>query len=163
QPEQPQQQPQPAQPPKGIDLVPTRPPTDIFRPPPPPQPPSEETPPPGGQASQAPPIVPETPAIEETDLAANETAGGPAAVAHRAGAGGIAPAASSAAPAPAVAKAGFPAVEGAQGGAAVQLWVNPKGVEVAPGDRFTVRLEASALDPVSHLPLTLAYDPKVLA
>jgi hypothetical protein len=36
-------------------------------------------------------------------------------------------------------------------------------VEVAPGDRFTVRLEANALDPVSHLPLTLSYDPKVLA
>ena len=47
--------------------------------------------------------------------------------------------------------------------AAVELWLTPQGVTVAPGDRFEVRIEANALDPVSHLPLTLAYDPKVLA
>jgi hypothetical protein len=148
----PQAQPgqQPAQPPKGIDLVPSRPPTDIFRPAPPPQPqpPDENPPPQGGQARNAAPNA--VPGVV------------PATIAGIGGTGGIA--------LPAVAKASLQSgVEGAQGvaggsqGAAVELWLNPKGVEVAPGDRFTVRLEANALDPVSHLPLTLSYDPKVLA
>ncbi|HEV7516706.1 MAG TPA: cohesin domain-containing protein, partial [Thermoanaerobaculia bacterium] len=157
-PAQPQQQ--PAQPPKGIDLVPSRPPTDIFRPAPPPQPPqppqppTEDNSPPGGQAET---VTPEAlPAVVPA-----ATASGGAGRAHRADRAGVA--------LPAVAKASLhSAIEGAEGvggsqGAAVELWLTPKGVEVAPGDRFTVRLEANALDPVSHLPLILAYDPKALA
>jgi general secretion pathway protein D len=146
---------QPAQPPKGIDLAPSRPPTDIFRPAPPPQPPQPPTdePPPGGQASS---VTPEGSEVPAGPVASAAALVGTAAV-----------------PAGArIAKASLQsAVEGAEGvggsqsaqGAAVELWLTPKGVEVAPGDRFTVQIEANALDPVSHLPLTLAYDPKVLA
>src|SRR5882724_821494 len=148
---------QPAQPPKGIDLVPSRPPTDIFRPPQPQQPPSEEVPPPNGQAANT-PAAREDLVAEDLDVASG-AASGPAAV--------KAPAATAASVTPAtplIAKASLhSSVQGASGGAAVDLWVNPKGVEVAPGDRFAVRIEANALDPVSHLPLTLSYDPKVLA
>ena len=39
----------------------------------------------------------------------------------------------------------------------------PVDLAVAPGDTFEVTLEARALDPVSHLPVTLTFDPKVLA
>ncbi len=39
----------------------------------------------------------------------------------------------------------------------------PVDLAVAPGDTFEVTLEARALDAVSHLPMTLSYDPKVLA
>ncbi len=39
----------------------------------------------------------------------------------------------------------------------------PEKIAVAPGDTFEVTLEARALDPVSHLPLTLSFDPEVLA
>ncbi|MEA2694342.1 MAG: ral secretion pathway protein, partial [Acidobacteriota bacterium] len=113
-----------------------------------PQPADENPPPQGGQAKNAAPEA--VPAVV------------PAAIGGAGGTGSLA--------LPAVAKASLQSgVEGAQGvaggsqGAAVELWLNPKGVEVAPGDRFTVRLEANALDPVSHLPLTLSYDPKVLA
>jgi hypothetical protein len=68
---------------------------------------------------------------------------------------------------------GAPAVEagGADEGSAdegsaaesVRLWITPQAVSVAPGDRFEVRMEVSALDPISHLPLALSFDPAVLA
>jgi len=44
----------------------------------------------------------------------------------------------------------------------IRLWISPRRLEAQPGDTFTVRLEASAATPVSHLPLTLTFDPKVL-
>jgi hypothetical protein len=34
---------------------------------------------------------------------------------------------------------------------------------VAPGDTFEVKVQAEAGQPVSHLPLSLSFDPKVLA
>lgn len=49
------------------------------------------------------------------------------------------------------------------GAAAVRVSLVPRLLAVAPGDRFEVRLEAAAGRPVSHLPLTLSYDPAVLA
>jgi general secretion pathway protein D len=36
-------------------------------------------------------------------------------------------------------------------------------LRVTPGEVFEVRLQASAVRPLSHLPLTLEYDPAVLA
>jgi hypothetical protein len=39
----------------------------------------------------------------------------------------------------------------------------PGKLTVGPGDTFEVRLQAEARQPVSHLPLTLSFDPKVLA
>jgi general secretion pathway protein D len=155
---------QPAQPPKGIDLVPTQPPSDIFRPAQPAQPPADENPPPNGQAANEAPEIEESAALPVAsalgDGAASvasqpDSTGGGTAV----GRGG----------APHVAKASLRAsVEGAGGvgssqGAAVELSLTPQGLTVAPGDRFSVQIEASALDPVSHLPMTLAYDAKVLA
>ncbi|HEX6200185.1 MAG TPA: secretin N-terminal domain-containing protein [Thermoanaerobaculia bacterium] len=45
----------------------------------------------------------------------------------------------------------------------VVLRMVPAELEVAPGDTFEVVLEARALAPVSHLPLTLLFDPAVVA
>ncbi len=45
----------------------------------------------------------------------------------------------------------------------VVLRMVPEELTVAPGDTFEVTLEARALDPVSHLPATLTFDPEVLA
>lgn len=45
----------------------------------------------------------------------------------------------------------------------VELRMVPSELEVAAGDTFEVALEARALAPVSHLPLTLRFDPEVLA
>ena len=46
---------------------------------------------------------------------------------------------------------------------AVRLWLAPGRLTVAPGDTFEVRVQAEAGQPVSHLPLSLSFDPKVLA
>ena len=45
----------------------------------------------------------------------------------------------------------------------VELRMVPAEVRVAPGDTFELALEARALAPVSHLPVTLLFDPAVLA
>ncbi|HUF78303.1 MAG TPA: secretin N-terminal domain-containing protein [Thermoanaerobaculia bacterium] len=45
----------------------------------------------------------------------------------------------------------------------VELRMVPVEVRVAPGDAFELAIEARALAPVSHLPLTLLFDPAVLA
>ena len=44
----------------------------------------------------------------------------------------------------------------------VRLRLTPETLRVSPGDRFELRLEVDALDPVSHLPLTVGYDARVL-
>jgi general secretion pathway protein D len=44
----------------------------------------------------------------------------------------------------------------------VELRMVPAELAVAPGDTFEVVLEARALSPVSHLPLTLLFDPAVV-
>jgi hypothetical protein len=46
---------------------------------------------------------------------------------------------------------------------AVRLWLVPGRLTVAPGDTFEVRVQAQAGQPVSHLPLSLSFDPEVLA
>lgn len=51
----------------------------------------------------------------------------------------------------------------AGGEAAARVWLVPRRAAVVPGESFEVRLEASAVRPLSHLPLTLEYDPAVLA
>jgi general secretion pathway protein D len=51
----------------------------------------------------------------------------------------------------------------AGGEAAARVWLVPQRLNVAPGEVFEVRLQASAVRPLSHLPLTLEYDPAVLA
>jgi general secretion pathway protein D len=126
----------PQQPPGGVNLVPSAPPSDIFRqptqptePPPPPPPPDEEPPPPGGLVSQRP-------------------ASGTAALAV-----------------PASYKAGETDVitaEAAAAAPAVRLWLTPGKLSVSPGDTFEVRVQADAGRAVSHLPISLSFDPKVL-
>ncbi|HEX9671512.1 MAG TPA: secretin N-terminal domain-containing protein [Thermoanaerobaculia bacterium] len=122
-------------PPPGVDLVPTAPPSDIFRQPePPPEPeeqPVEEEEPPGGAA-----------AVEEQleGVPAADAVAGLRLAAATAGSSTEAAAASN-----------------------VRLWLAPQAVAVAPGDLFEVRLQAASAIPLSHLPVALAFDPKVLA
>ncbi len=130
---------EPQQPPGGVNLVPSAPPSDIFRQPqpqqptePPPPPPEEEVPPPGG-------------------LVSGRTASGTAALAV-----------------PASIKAGeadtaeVMTAETAAAAPAVRLWLTPGKLSVSPGDTFEVRVQAEAGRAVSHLPLSLSFDPKVL-
>jgi general secretion pathway protein D len=125
----------PPPPPTGVELVPTAPPGDIFRPPTPPEPeppPDEEPPPPGGLTSQRNAsgtaiLAPAAPAVTTSALQAEAV-----------------PAAARKAP-------------------AVRLWLAPARLTVAPGDRFEVRVQATANQAVSHLPLSLQFDPAVLA
>lgn len=121
------------QPPAGVNLVPSAPPSDIFRQPAQPTeppPPEEEVPPPGGLVSQRP-------------------ASGTASLAV-----------------PASFKAGgtdLVTAEAAAAGQGVRLWLTPGKLSVSPGDTFEVRVQADAGQAVSHLPLSLAFDPRVLA
>ena len=48
-------------------------------------------------------------------------------------------------------------------GAAVRLWLLPRRLTVNAGDRFEVAVQVSADRPISHLPLTLVFDPSLLA
>ncbi len=45
----------------------------------------------------------------------------------------------------------------------MRLWLAPGKLTVSPGDTFEVLVQAEAGQPVSHLPLALSFDPKVLA
>jgi hypothetical protein len=45
----------------------------------------------------------------------------------------------------------------------VRLWLTPAQLTVSPGDTFEVRVQADAGLPVSHLPLSLSFDPAVLS
>ncbi len=47
--------------------------------------------------------------------------------------------------------------------ATARVWLAPRDLEVAPGEVFEVRLLASASRPLSHLPMTLQYDPEMFA
>jgi hypothetical protein len=53
--------------------------------------------------------------------------------------------------------------EAAAAAPAVRLWLTPGKLSVSPGDTFEVRVQAEAGRAVSHLPLSLSFDPKVLA
>ncbi len=129
----------PPPPPAGVNLVPTAPPSDIFRQPTPnpeePPPPVEEEPPSGlvsqGSASGTASIAVRTASLEG---------------AEQLKAGTVAAAAVTTAAGP-----------------AVRLWLIPGRLTVSPGDTFEVRVQAEAGRPVSHLPLSLSFDPAVLA
>jgi general secretion pathway protein D len=131
----------PPPPPTGVELVPTAPPSDIFRPPTPvepepPPPPDEEPPTPGGLVSQR-----------------NASGTAILAPALPAAAEAVAPASLKAGAAPAAARQA----------PAVRLWLAPAKLTVDAGDRFEVRVQATAGQAVSHLPLSLQFDPAVLA
>ena len=132
-----QQQPPPQQqqkPPSGMNLTPATPPSDIFRP--------------------AVPATPSAPAPPQPPPAEPPPGGGQSSSLH----------------APAGAAASIPVQasyrrqdSAAEQGAAVRLWLLPRQLEVAPGDRFEVAVQVSADRPISHLPLRLTFDPKLLA
>jgi general secretion pathway protein D len=131
----PEQQPQ--QPPGGVNLVPVTPPSDIFRQPTPPgtpPPPPPEEEPPVGLVSQRPASSTATLAVKAAAPAAFQPPATPV----------VAAAATAAAP-------------------AVRLWLTPAKLTVTAGDVFEVRVQAEAGQPVSHLPLSLSFDPAVLA
>jgi general secretion pathway protein D len=142
---------QPAAPPPGVNLTPATPPSDIFRPtvpatpsappvvqPPPPAAPPATTPPASGQSSAL-----RSPAAGTAP---------PTAVADQAMAG------------PRAARlAAYRQVDtAADAGAAVRLFLLPQQLAVGPGDQFQVAVQVSADRPISHLPLTLNFDPKLL-
>ncbi len=142
---------------------PSQAPTDIFR-----QPATKE-----GQEE----VIPEEPPSElgalEDELgsdivAASISDDGRLFVARRAdtvtavGGGSIALAATSAAePSPTSAPSGVVAGS-SDGEASVRLSLVPQRAEVAPGDRFQLSIEASSLEPLSHLPFALRFDPAIL-
>jgi general secretion pathway protein D len=133
------------QPPAGIDLAPATPPSDIFRPPTPPrvepepepEPPEEE--PPGGRPDHqaALPVAPRTLLGSYLTERSAEDAG----------------ATLRSADLEARRKAAPP----------VRVWLAPRKLAVSPGESFVVKVQAQADQPISHLPLALAYDPAALA
>jgi general secretion pathway protein D len=152
------QPPQQQAPPPGVNLTPATPPSDIFKPsvpatPTQPAPPGQPPPAPQGQPPPSASLrEPRTPA------AAGAASGSGAAMAPRLQAeqgGGP--------PAKAVWAAYRQEDTAAAEGAAVRLWLVPRRLEVAAGDRFEVAVQVSADRPISHLPLTLGFDPALLA
>jgi general secretion pathway protein D len=130
------------QPPPGVDLAPATPPSDIFRPPAPP--PAEPEPemepeeePPGQQAHAG-----EAGAIGETRTAPRTFLGSWRTERSEEHAG---------------------ATLRAKTSPPVRVWLMPRTLEVARGERFVVKVLASAEQPISHLPLSLSYDPAVLS
>ena len=129
--------PEEQQPPQGIDLVPVTPPSDIFRPPAPP--PSEVEP-------------EEEPPLEEPP---GDT-GMQAASAPRALLGSFRTERSSE-------RAGA-TLRAARKPAPVRVWLAPRDlIKVSQGELFVVKVQAAADKPISHLPLSLSYDPAMLA
>ncbi len=147
QPDQNQEPPPP--PPGGVNLVPAAPPTDIFRPAPPPQPnqppPPDEEPPTGANGG---------------GLVSQRPASGTATLGNA-----VSPAALPSASSSQVALAALPSTSAASAASApaVRIWLVPGKLTVSPGDTFEVRVQAEAGQPVSHLPLSLSFDPAVLA
>ena len=166
-----EEQPQEVQPPTGVELVPVAPPTDIFRPPVTEPPPVEEEPPPPPPDNQVSSVnasgtawlggvrlagyrspLPLAPSPAKRERGKERGLGGGAPLPLGAGGGG---------------RAGEGSGEGvyaaARRPAAVRLWVAPSRLTVSPGESFEVTVEVAAGRPVSHLPITLTYDPAVLA
>ncbi len=135
-------QPPATPPPGGVNLVPVAPPTNIFQPaaPPPPTNPTPDEQPPTGLVSQGNASGTASLQVRKAALVTAGTGTG--------GAGGT------------VAKA---ALASAATAPAVRLWLTPAKLTVSPGDTFEVRIQAEAGQAVSHLPLSLTFDPKVLA
>ncbi len=139
QPVPPGTQPVQQQPPGGVNLVPAAPPQDIFRPSPPPgQVQPNQVPPP--QEDEQPP--------------------GGGLVSQRS-ASGTAKLTSTAVPALSQATAASMAMPAANT-PLVRLWLTPGKLTVSPGDTFEVRVQADAGLAVSHLPLSMSFDPTVL-
>ncbi|MBW8877002.1 MAG: hypothetical protein JF614_18710 [Acidobacteria bacterium] len=143
-------QPVQQQPPGGVNLVPATPPRDIFRPPSPPANPNQAQPPP--------PQVPEEEQPPSGGLVSQGAASGTARLAT-----GVASVASSTA-GPTGSSSPTPALAALPAGKSpvVRLWLTPGRLTVSPGDTFEVRVQADAGQPVSHLPLSLSFDPAVL-
>jgi general secretion pathway protein D len=59
--------------------------------------------------------------------------------------------------------AGYPASAVVGAGEAVRLRLEPATLAVQPGASFDVEIEIAATAPVGHLPMTLSYDPTLLA
>jgi hypothetical protein len=133
-------------PPGGVNLVPVAPPSNIFQPrtppgTPTPQPPDEQ--PPGGLVSQGNASGTAALQVRTARFSAGTGEGQP-----KVAAAAVALAANSSANAAAP---------------AVRLWLAPAKLTVSPGDTFEVKIQVEAGQPVSHLPLSLSFDPKVLA
>jgi len=182
-------QPQPpgGQAPPGINLTPATPPSDIFKPTvpatptqpqapqkPPPPPPSEGEPPAGGASSSALGGEGTAPAATAAKAAAAAPAANAAPPANAAPAANAAKAAvaprlqeqasAPAGPAAVAVRAAYRQEDAAADqGAAVRLWLLPRRLTVGAGDRFEVAVQVSADRPISHLPLTLVFDPSLLA
>jgi general secretion pathway protein D len=151
------------EPPAGVNLANPTPPSDIFRPQQPAQPtqpeveppPDEEEPPPsaGGAGPHQAALAPDRRApgdprallssflrTERSSEAGDGRVGRTGRVDR-------------------VDRAADPVVQRA----AVRVWLAPDKLAVTRGDRFVVRVQAAAEQPISHLPLSLQYDPAVLA
>ncbi|HEV3072839.1 MAG TPA: cohesin domain-containing protein, partial [Thermoanaerobaculia bacterium] len=167
------QQPPPAgqaPPPPGMNLTPATPPSDIFKPtvpatptPPapqkPPAPPSEGEPPAGGPQSSALRAPAPAPAPTQAPAAAAAATAARSAMAPRLQEPGAGPRT-----APVAVRAAYRQEDAAAAqGAAVRVWLLPRQLTVAAGDRFEVAVQVSADRPISHLPLTLVFDPSLLA
>ncbi len=142
-------QPLQPQPPGGVNLVPTTPPRDIFKPTPPGQPQPN-------QAQPPPPQVPEDEQPPTEGLVSQRPASGTAKLTSA-----VMPvvAQSTATTKSTAALAALPAANVPT----VRLWLTPGRLTVSPGDTFEVRVQADAGLPVSHLPLSLSFDPAVLS
>jgi general secretion pathway protein D len=166
----------PAQPPPpGINLTPATPPSDIFKPTVPatptpsaplkPPPPSEGEPPAGGPSSsalRAPAAAPSQAPAQADAAAAPATA--PARAAKSAMAPRLQETGAEPRTAPVAVRAAYRQEDAAAAQtAAVRVWLLPRRLTVAAGDRFEVAVQASADRPISHLPLTLVFDPSLLA
>ncbi len=141
-----QQQPAAPPPPTGVNLTPSTTPSSIFQPSVPATPSAPATPPPapapppgsreqGGGAGLSSALIQQD--APRTTHSAAATAVRPAAYQQQ--------------------------DEAAAAGAAVRLWLLPQQLDVQPGDQFDVAVQVSAERPISHLPLTLAFDSKLLA
>jgi general secretion pathway protein D len=123
----------------GTNLTPATPPSDIFRPSVPATPTQPAVPPPA-PGEEPPGAGPSSSALRSPDgIGAAATAKGVRAAAFRQD------------------------DTAADQGAAVRLWLLPRQLEVAAGDSFEVAVQVSAERPISHLPLTLSFDPALLA
>jgi general secretion pathway protein D len=148
------------QPPAGVNLVPVAPPTSIFQPAQPATPPpsDDEQPPEGGGGLSGGGLGGGS-GSAPGGLVSRGSASGTASLSVRTAAlsGGDKLAATVAA------AANTASNTASQPAAAVRLWLVPGRLAVSAGDTFEVRVQAEAGQPVSHLPLSLSFDPKVLA
>jgi hypothetical protein len=133
-----EQVPEEQPPPAGIDLVPAAPPTNIFQEPEPQEdvPPEEFEPPPPG--------APEQGAFNTRNASSTSAVASPRMALSS------------------LRRERYAEEPGPQP-AAVRLRLVPGVRQVEMGETFTVRIEAAAVRPVSHLPIALSWDPKRLA